>query len=62
MSDFILQRSLTEQQRESLTNEYNGLNLSRYIQEAVCILALHYITGSNMYISIFIQNAIIVGI
>ncbi|KAK3753991.1 hypothetical protein QZH41_009266, partial [Actinostola sp. cb2023] len=28
-------RSITEQQRESLTNEFNGLNLSRYIQEAV---------------------------
>ncbi|EDO46900.1 predicted protein, partial [Nematostella vectensis] len=30
-------RSITEPQRDALTTEFNGLNLSRYIQEAVSI-------------------------
>ena len=32
---FYFQRTMTEQQRDSLINEFNGLNLNKFIQEAV---------------------------
>ena len=32
---YILQRELTESKRDSLTNEFKNLNLTKYIQEAV---------------------------
>lgn len=30
---------MTEQQKQSLSQEFNGLNLTRFIQEAVCYYA-----------------------
>ena len=35
VSDLHSQRTLTEQQRGSLTSDFKSLNLSKYIQEAV---------------------------
>ena len=44
---------MTEQQKESLTTEFQGLNLTRYIQEAVslvvvneCIYCKHWLQAS----------------
>lgn len=34
---YLLQKNLTESQKESLTKDFNGLNLNKYIGEAVSI-------------------------
>lgn len=38
---YCMQRSLTEQQRASLTSDLKGLNLTKYIQEAVSFTFSH---------------------
>ena len=35
---FLAQRTMTEQQKDSLTSQFNGLNLTQYILEAVSVL------------------------
>lgn len=35
---FLFQKNLTESQKDSLTKDFNGLNLNKYIGEAVSLL------------------------
>lgn len=36
-TNFIFQKLLTESQKDSLTKEFNGLNLTKYVGEVVSI-------------------------
>ena len=40
------QRTMTEQQKESLSSEFHALNLTRYIQEAVSFI----VVVNNIYV------------